>query len=201
MGQANERRTRRDGEPVNTDDWCTTCKQPSTTTNSGLCVWCDTPTINITDPQVVFPPRGPAPLLTDQELAVAADMYYRQGLSLRVVARNLIDGSGYTSQKALTMAVSTQFRLRGWPVNGRVHETRRAKPRRRIYSTRRSGRVRRGEIRDVKCVGVRMNYPRRGEPCRLPALAGRRYCRGHDPELREQVTAELAERRRKATKS
>ena len=54
-----------------------------------------------------------------------------------------------------------------------------------------------GEIRGVRCAGVRSTYPRKGSRCSRPALKGGEFCRYHDPALRGEVVATVTAAREK----
>lgn len=184
-----------------TDPYCPVCG-PTTLDRIGRCALCDK--------QVTTPPatrtksgrnanRGAPVLMDNATIERAAEMHDRGGMSLRAIARELLPTTGYASAGSLTEALRVQLRHRGYFVRDRrtatvaahlVHgKLRRAH---RDPGKRHEQRVARGEVRGVRCLGVRQQYPRKGERCQLPAVTGSDYCHNHDPTRDEQRRAEMA---------
>lgn len=189
--------------------YCSKCAQVSLLTRGGLCAWCDHP---VAPRAAKTPPatrpkagananRGVPVLMGDDVLEHARDLY-ATGKSLRAVARELLSTTGYSSEKSFVMALSAQFRHRGWPLRGRIEQVVMAQT---VHGLARRGNVdpgyraaqrrKRGEVRGVMCSGVRTHYPRKGEPCQRPARAGSHYCASHDPALAAARDANLREAR------
>jgi len=173
--------------------WCPSCAQMAMPDDRGRCVWCDTAIAVARPPDpahVVAPARGVFPMLTDELLEESRRMYYEDVQSLRAVARALHPGSGYSSVRSLHEGLRVQFRAQGWPIRGRIDETVRVSTRHGLSRRgakdpehRRRLRLASGEVRGVTCAGMRVGYPRKGDPCRRAALAGGDYCAAHEPSL------------------
>lgn len=173
---------------------CPTCRTESLLNRQGRCVWCDT--------QVATPPakrskakanvnRGVPVLMGDAVLEQAHELH-KAGQSLRSISQELLPQTGYSSPKSLLMALSAQFRHRGWYIRPRIEATVKAHlkhGRTRDPKYRREQRRKSGEVRGVLCAGIKMGPPRKGEPCQHYAMAGSDYCRQHDPALRDVVVA------------
>lgn len=180
--------------------WCPTCAEQVTPMPSGKCVWCDTPTAERA-PLKRGKPFGVYGYLTDAQVR-AVHRLYEQGLSLRACAKRIYPRTRYASEKACANALHGHFVRLGLPRRERIEATvlastvhgmaRRAS---RDPEHQRRMRVRRGEIADRKCSGLKLTYPDKGRPCRRPALAGSDYCLGHDPARRSEVAGRLAEAR------
>lgn len=187
---------------MNVTAWCPTCQDHALTSDTGLCVWCDTPIATPHDDtpvRVIQPKRGNLVALTSRQLTEARRLYYQELMSLNQAAKTLLPATRYVSHTSLAQTLSHQFKLHGWPVRGRVEETVRVST---IHGlSPRSGKdpahvralkVARGTVRDVMCAAVRTQYPRKGQPCQRPALAGGDYCHAHDPKRAAARAAHLA---------
>jgi hypothetical protein len=178
------------------EGYCPTCKTRSLLSRAGLCVWCDTPVAGKTKPAERKRSNAGIPWLMQEDVVQDARKLYETGRSLRSIGAELLSRTDYKSARALANALSTVFHHRGWPVRGRIEQvvitrTKHGRLRRdaRDQAYIRYQRRQRGEVRDVICKGVRLSYPRKGEPCSRPALAGSDYCYQHDPATREAVVA------------
>ena len=140
--------------------------------------------------------------LTAEQIAAAHKLYAGAGLSLRELGRRLYERYGYSSSAACANALHKAFRLEGLGLRDRIEATRQAST---IHGLRRRGthdprylelrrrrRRERGEVEDRPCAGVRLRYPRKGEPCGRPALRGSDYCFSHDPARDEERRRRLA---------
>lgn len=201
--------------------YCATCEDEALISDRGLCVWCDTPLTKEPAaapepdglrlvprpprPSNIGPPRG-ARNMTFAVLQEAYELYLHgqdadgRPLSLRVVAARLLDRTDYSSVKSFTNCLSDAFREQGWPVRDRVAATVAAHYKHGLAPKHGSKRDYKRMLRDQtgrqpRCAGVRLQYPKKGQPCQLPAHKGSSYCRFHDPELRDQVV-DVVERAR-----
>lgn len=160
-------------------------------------------------PDAPTPPAGPQPrgggkpagvygYLTDAQLR-ACHALYQQGLSARQVAQHILPRTRYASIQSLTMALLDGWRRLGLPTRTRAEANRlrctthglgpRGNP---DAEHRRRLKVARGAIQDKPCQGVRTQYPRKGEPCRRPALIGEDYCHSHHPDRQALIAGHLA---------
>lgn len=184
------------------DAWCPRCRAMEATTSDGCCVWCETQTGGNT----VYdrpPQRANAgvPYLADDEVLLEARRLYLTGMSFRRVAAELHSRTAYASAKAFANQLHASFTYRGWKARDRVDATVAASWKHGLHGDpahRARLRRRSGEIRGVMCKGVRQQYPKKGEPCSRPALAGGEWCIAHDPKLKELRDAQLRQARRAA---
>lgn len=176
------------------EGYCPTCKTRSLLSYAGLCVWCDTPVAARDNLTTRKRSNAGIPWLMQEDVVQDARALYQTGRSLRSIGAELLSRTDYKSARALANALSTVFHHRGWPVRGRIEQT--------VINSTKHGRLRRdardpayvryqkrqrGEIRGVSCAGVRLSYPRKGEPCSRPAREDSKYCFQHDPATREAV--------------
>lgn len=110
-------------------------------------------------------PAGVYGLLTDTQLR-ALHRAHLNGTSIHALGRHIHDRVGYASPKSAAMAISNGFM--------RLGLERRDRP---------------------LCAAVRKNSPRRGEPCRLRAMAGSEFCSAHDPNRARERDAHLTRMR------
>lgn len=147
-------------------------------------------------------PAGVYGLLTDTQLR-ALHRAHLNGTSIHALGRHIHDRVGYASPKSAAMAISNGFMRLGLERRDRITATRLAStthglaPRGAVDPThKRMMRVKRGEIMDRPlCAAVRKNSPRRGEPCRLRAMAGSEFCSAHDPNRARERDAHLTRMR------
>ena len=183
------------------EGYCPTCRTRSLLSHSGKCVWCDTQVAVREEPRKKKANAG-IPVLMQDDVLEDARRIYETGRSLRSIAAELLPRTDYASVRSLAAALSQQFRHRGWPVRGRIEQTVLASTKhghlRRDHRNPayvRAQRIARGEIANRPCQGVRLAYPKKGQPCSRPALAGSDYCYQHDPANREKVVAICAQMR------
>lgn len=154
--------------------------------------------------------RGVPPKLTDAQIEAAYRLHIEGGLSLRELGRRGWRQWGYASANSAAAVLCKTFKARGWKSRDRVEaivlaSTVHGKASRAmrvandpVFSAHRQQQRRAsGEVRGQRCVGVRLQYPDKGAPCKRPALAGSDYCLQHDPERRAEVL-DRAEHARKA---
>ena len=143
-----------------------------------------------------------------EELLYEARRLYGTGLSLNQVAARIFDRTTYASEASCSNGLHSLFRRRGWKLrpqravtaarnyrHGRGGRDRDEGAYRRFL--REQGRGYHGAYRPT-CAGVRKNYPRRGEPCRRPAIEGSDYCVSHEPGRAAAHAEHLARMRAKA---
>lgn len=160
-------------------------------------------------PNTTTPPAGPRPraggkpagvygYLTDAQLR-ACHALYQQGHSTRTVAQHILPRTRYTTVASCAMALHDGWRRLGLPTRTRAEANRlrctthglspRGNP---DLEHRRRLKVARGAIQDTPCAGVRTQPPRKGEPCRRPALRGEEYCHAHHPDRQAALHEHLA---------
>ena len=183
------------------EGYCPTCRTRSLLSYRGACVWCDTQVAVREEPRKKRAHAG-IPVLMQDDVLDEARRIYETGRSLRSIAAELLERTDYASVRSLAAALAQQFRHRGWPVRGRIEQVvitrtkhghlRRGK---RNPAYIRAQRIARGEIANRPCQGVRLAYPKKGQPCSRPALTGSDYCYQHEPANREKVVAICAQMR------
>lgn len=177
--------------------WCPTCAETTLPTDRGVCGWCDQP---FPRNRVKRKDLG-RPRTVTVEQVEEAYAWYEEGLSLRGCAARLLPATRAASAGALAETLRKQWQLRGYQLRDRVEAMVKAST---IHGRARRGenrdpqyrhdlRVRLGQIRAVRCLGL----TKTGDRCRRPALAGGEYCVMHDPERREPLLAALADSRRR----
>lgn len=154
--------------------------------------------------------RGTPSFIPEDHVRAAWVVHQRGGVSIREIGRQKWQEWGYASAHTAANALSSAFRHLGFDSKPNTHTVvamstihglapRYLRPGDEGYEEWRAlireQRRARGEVRGVKCAGVRMGYPRKGDPCQLYARAGSDYCRAHDPVLREEVLATAANAR------
>ncbi len=150
-------------------------------------------------------PMGKYRLLSDDQVRAAHKLYVDRQLSLRALGALLYERFGYASAKSCSMGLHTAFIGLGLPRRDRIEATvlaslKHGKSRRAERSTPESLAHRRAlrKDRQPQCAGVKASYPDKGRPCQRPALAGSKFCIGHDPERAEQREAILRDARARA---
>jgi hypothetical protein len=183
------------------EGYCPTCRTRSLLSYSGACVWCDTQVATREEPRKKKANAG-IPVLMQDDVLEDARRIYETGRSLRSIAAELLPRTDYASARSLAAALSEQFRHRGWPVRGRIEQTVIASTKHgylrrdnRNPSYVRAQKIARGEIANRRCQGVRLAYPKKGQPCSAWAVTGSDYCYQHDPATRERVVAICAQMR------
>jgi len=143
--------------------------------------------------------EGPAPKALSARkrldaaiLHEAAWLYYYDGLGFDRAARRLWPRTRYKSHKSLSRALYDGFKEMGWPRRDRIEATRAVSykhglaPREgRNEGKYRAWRAARDGTRSARCAGATERGPDESARCRRPAARGSRYCRCHDPALRE----------------
>lgn len=173
--------------------YCFTCQADTLLTQKGACSWCEDKIAN-------RPPRarygiGSHSYIGSEEFYQAAYKRYQTVRSIRGVAAEVWQQMGYASINSCANSLHEAWHARGWPMFSKSYaNTIHGKSRRdhKDQAHRHALRVARGEIRGVKCAGVRKQYPRKGEPCSLYALTGSSYCRHHDPAREHERHTHLA---------
>ena len=182
------------------EGYCPTCRTKSLLSHRGECLWCDT--VVLRDGPVATRRHAGIPVLMQEDVVEEAKRLYDTGRSLRSIARELVERTDYSSEASMVMALSTTFKRRGWAVRARVeqvvmqstkHGLLKRKDRNRAYV--RLQRIKRGEIQNQRCQGVRTQYPHKGEQCSRPARLGSDYCYAHDPAERERIVKQCAQMR------
>jgi len=150
-------------------------------------------------------PVGKYRLLTDDQVRAIHRIHIEAGVSIRELARQLHARFGYSGEKSMANCLSAAFDSLGLDARDRIEAVRltctvhgRATREHRDQAWTRAGRVRRGEILDrPMCAAVRVQYPRKGQPCGNRALADSEFCWGHDPrydELRRTILDDARQR-------
>jgi hypothetical protein len=180
--------------------YCPGCRELTTVDErTGRCLFCDELVLG-GRPLIVEPPTHPcgpgrgARFITAGVLRAAYDLYLT-GLSLRRVAEMVLDQTTYRNAKSCANSIHDQWRVNGWPLRDRGAASRAASWRHSLARDREHRlnlRRQRGEIRGIRCAAVKTRYGKgRGERCQRPALDGGRYCRYHEPALRDELLAHL----------
>lgn len=152
-------------------------------------------------------PRGVPSLIPEEQVRAAWILHQQAGLSLREIGRRKWQAWGYKNAHTAANALSSQLQRLGFTAKPNTHTVvamstthgkapRYLRPgdegyeawREHVKQQRRD----RGDVRGVRCAGIRLGYPRKGQPCQLFARAGSDFCRHHDPDLREEIVAMAA---------
>ena len=175
-------------------DYCPECREATSLFEKGKCPWCDTPLT-----RQPFK-RGVPARVTDQQLVVLHAAYMR-GLSLRKLGAQVYERLGYKNAKSASVAIHAGFKRLHLPLRDRIEATVAASTTHGKASRDNKAEYRRwhrretGAVRDVRCDGVRQQYPRKGAPCLNMALAGGRWCWAHDPARARERDAILEDAR------
>lgn len=181
-----------------TSRWCPTCACQTDPGPDGACLFCDTQTL-AAKPRRPGRPAGKYGYLTDAQVR-ACHALYEQGLSVRQVAERIHPHTRYRSVRSCAEALHKHFRRLGLPLRERIEATVMASTKHGMapkhgprpgYGTYRR-RVLAGRPDQPLCKGVRTQYPRRGQPCRRPAMYGSDYCVSHDPAREAERLAQTA---------
>lgn len=150
-----------------TADWCPECRERSTVSTNGVCLFCDTPLVEKAGGWKRPDKRA---RFTDAQLTVLYRAYVAdRSLSVQEIGRRVWARVGYSSPESAAVALAVQWRRRGWPVRDRLEQAA-AVPR----EPRPDARL---------CAGVKRQKPRKGQRCRKYARIGSDFCREHDPNL------------------
>jgi hypothetical protein len=156
-------------------------------------------------------PAGSVRRLTPAQVQLLHRLYVNEQLSCYELARR-IDWQkvGYRSERSAAMAIWSAFRELGLETRTRstVVSMRNHRHGRCTRELRAAGadhgpdgyrawlKRQRGEYRP-QCAGVRVQYPRKGQRCTRPAMAGSEFCWAHDPARAAEREQHLAEMRRR----
>lgn len=185
-----------------THGYCPTCEEESPINLSGLCLWCDTPTVSEIPKKRGGWKRpdlqGPR-FITEKQLRALHRLHTDEGISARELGRRIFETAGYATANSALMAILGGWRrldLRSLPrteaaVRSNIARRQAGSPGtadQRAY--KRWRRKRNGGYR--RCSGVRLRYPNKGAPCKHYALVGSDYCYAHDPARRDELLGKLA---------
>jgi hypothetical protein len=181
-------------------NYCPACKERTGLTLRGICEWCDTPLVSIGTGK-----RGVARKLSDDQVR-ALHVAHTRGASIRSLGERIYKNAGYSSAKSCANSISSAFAALGLQARDRIEATQKASTKhgraRRVPKDsedylryRREMKVASGEVRGVQCESPRLRYPRKGERCRRPALAGSTFCFAHDPNRRDEILGILVKAR------
>jgi hypothetical protein len=132
--------------------------------------------------------------LTVQQVHAAHRLYVELEWSLRTLGRELYQQFGYANAHSCANSLHEQFIAEGLPRRDRIQATIKAstthglRPRSGARSDEYNELRRQRRDRQPGCAGVRVQHPRKGDPCENAAMTGSPYCFSHAPE-----TAELRE--------
>lgn len=190
-----------------THQWCDRCgEEVPIDSQSGLCLWCDTPT-RVKERRKVAKARpgdGRLSRITEERARLLNRIHIEQGVSMNRLAETLWGQLGYASQRSCLGAISAAFKRHGLPARDRIEATVAAsrthglapkhgpRPGYRTYLRR----VIHGEP-ERRCEGCYTLGERAGERCEKPPMADSRFCFGHDPRLAEQREGQLKAMRAK----
>jgi hypothetical protein len=146
-----------------------------------------------------------ASLLTREQIHAIHRLHIEGGHSVRSIVRAGWRTWGYANERSATNAVFGLLASFGLKCRPRAEATVMANRQRMMRlpgESKNAFKARRrretGEVRGVRCKGVRRQYPRKGEPCQRPALADSEYCRGHDPRFEAENRERLERARARA---
>lgn len=148
-----------------------------------------------------------ASLLTREQIFAVHKLHTDGRLSMREIARRGYRQWGYKSEKSCLNSLCDLLDGYGLERRDRIQAT--------ILASTTHGRASRADKAAYKrwhrraygfwpsdkrpreapqplCGGVRLQYPRKGSPCRRPAMLGSTFCLAHDPSRREEVLERLA---------
>lgn len=134
-------------------------------------------------------------------------LYVEQGLGTFRLAELVWDRLGFSSPKSCAQAIYLGFKKLGLPLRSQSEATALKNYRhgRRVRCTGRDSgpevqayrrwlKEQRGDYRPV-CKAVKQQSPRKGAPCRRPAMDGSEYCWSHSPETRRDRDEQAARMR------
>ena len=178
--------------------WCPECKAETMRVPTGLCPWCDTPTVDRRPNRRGGKPAGKWGYITDAQVR-AAHALYMQGLSVRQVAERIQPRTRYRSAASCANSLFDHFRRLGLPRRERIEAVKLActvhglAPKhgpRPGYGTHKR-RVIRGQDDQPRCEGVVTQGARRGERCEHRAMFGSAFCQSHEPAREEAIRRHL----------
>jgi len=175
--------------------FCFKCQADTIIGKHGRCGFCDA-LIMTTRQRSQTKHVGGHSYIGTEEFYEAAYARYLELRSVRKVAGEVWESAGYSNQWSCAQSLYEVFAVRGWATYQRSYTRTKHGLLRRDYrdaQLRREQRLARGEIRGVKCAGIRAD----GEACSRPALRDGSYCHSHEPSRREQVTNTCARMRAK----
>jgi hypothetical protein len=197
--------------PPGLDAYCPGCRQVVASRGDGTCVWCDAqtggntvcvPEDRLADRRKESRSRNAGvPYLCTEEDVEEIRRLYLSGLSMRAACAQVWHRTSYTSVTSMAMTMYDLFRWRGWKRRDQRQATAARNYKHgkaRDLGHRRRLRRASGEVRGVKCQGVKKNAPGKGKPCQHFALSGKDYCQFHDPEREAQWHERMAAMREKA---
>lgn len=169
--------------------YCYTCQADTIIGSSGRCGFCETVILSNHSASTVEH-VGSHSYIGDEAFYEKAYARYLELKSLRGTARELYREAGYKSVASLANTLHEVFIARGWPTFTRGYSNSQHGKLRRDYRDpeyRRSQRIKRGEIRGVKCAATTTS----GKPCSHYALTDHAYCYQHDPAKRHHILDHL----------
>lgn len=163
-----------------------------------VCPWCMQPTRP--RKRKAPKPRRQYQHLTDRQIRAAHVIYETRGLSLRQLGALIYEQHGYSSPQTAASALHKGFKRLGLPLRDRLTAVTRAATKhgqaRRGHVTPEYTRARNARRYPRKpCAAVRLNYPRKGEPCKRWATTGSDYCPSHDPAQRARLERHMGDAR------
>jgi len=186
-----------------THGWCASCKEDSAVDHAGLCLWCGGETEQRTTRGGWKRPDIAGSRYTEAQLQALHIFHVRDGLSLNELGKRTYQAVGYGSHTSAAQAISREWKRLGLKARDRIEQVRKTctthglSPKhgpRPGYGTYKR-RVLQGREDQPLCKGVRLQHPRKGEPCERLAMYGSEYCISHDPERRAEVVS-IVERAR-----
>lgn len=173
--------------------YCPTCSEYAIDTGRSKCAWCGDELKAVT-PKRTYKRRTDAKL-TERQVRMAYEAYMA-GNSLRAIAGRIWEQAGYASLRCCANGLHVAFQRHGYPLRDRLAATVKASTTHGMASRGNKAAYKRWRRRQrglrPKCKGVRLQYPRKGEPCGLQSMVDSDFCRYHDPSRREVVLASVA---------
>jgi hypothetical protein len=177
--------------------WCPTCKEWTVLEVGWPCAFCET---------VIVKRKGgwKRPDLQgriSEPAARAIHAKYETGVSARTLGRELYRVLGYKRAETCEAAIGAAFKRYGLPRRGRIEATVLASTssglsprdwRERYRRRKAAGLTIHMQPLQALCVAVRRQYPRKGAPCKRPAMFGSDYCASHNPDREQQRQEHLA---------
>lgn len=162
------------------------------------CAWCDTTLVRR---RGGWKQPGLHGRISETQ-ARAIHLVYMRGVSAHKLGQRLYEQLGYASPGTCEMAIGVAFRRLGLHVRERIEATVLASTRnglsprndreRRARRTAAGLNTQTAQPLRPRCAAVRVQYPRKGQPCRRPATGGSDYCTSHDPARQDERAAHLA---------
>lgn len=178
-----------------THAYCPACSEESAIDREGRCLWCGGRTRRKI--RNGGKPAGVYGKLSNDHLR-ALHVAHMQGTSIRELGRRIYERMGYASPQTAAMGISTGWKRLSLPARPQGEATSKSNVERRTpgspgtadRSTYKKW-LRRKAGAQRPCQGVRLSYPRKGEPCQRWAMHGSDYCLQHDPDRRAEVVARV----------